>query len=67
MSKTSQKKFSAYQMGIDDGLLGLDVRWYAHPKMKYYMEGYREGRRARKPQKPQGMNFFERLVFAFFG
>jgi hypothetical protein len=67
VSKTSQRKFSAYQSGLDDGIQGLPVRWSRHPKLDHYLAGYRDGSRARQPQRPRGLNFWERLLFVIFG
>lgn len=67
MSRSSQKKFSAYQEGIDDGLCGKPVRWARHPRLEHYLAGYYEGKKNRCPQKPRGMKFWERVLFVFFG
>lgn len=67
MSKTSQRKFSAYQEGLDDGLTGKPVKWARHPKLEHYMAGYNEGKRARTPVVPRGMTLLERIVFVLFG
>lgn len=67
MSRTSQRKFSIYQEGLDDGLIGRPVKWVRHPKLEHYMAGYREGLKARQPQQPRGMTFLERVLFVIFG
>ena len=67
MSRTSQKKFSAYQEGIDDGLCGRPTKWTRHPQLDHYMAGYNEGKRAACPQPPRNMTFMERVMFVLFG
>jgi hypothetical protein len=67
MSKTSQRKFSAYQLGLDDGIQGFSARWLRHPRLDHYMAGYEVGRKARKPPTPRGLNLWERIVFVLFG
>ena len=67
MSRTSQRKFSAYQEGLDDGLIGRPKKWAQHPKLEHYLAGYREGQNAQQPQEPRGMTFWERVLFVIFG
>ncbi len=61
MSKTSQRKQSAYSQGLLDARDGRGVRWKRHPYMEQYMRGFRHGRKwfpgPRWPerQKPQGL------------
>jgi hypothetical protein len=67
MSRTSQKKKSAYQLGFDDGLLGNGSRWARHPQLDFYEEGYREGHNARLTMPPPRMTLIQRIKFVFFG
>ena len=67
MSRTSQKKFSAYQEGLDDGLCGRPIKWIRHPRLEHYLAGYGEGKKAARPQPPRDMTFVERIVYVLFG
>jgi hypothetical protein len=67
VSKTKQKKISAYQLGVNDGLLNHKERWIRHPQMEFYREGYMEGRRARTHLPPPRMTIIDRLLFVIFG
>lgn len=67
MSKTSQRKISAYQSGLEDGLLGKPHKWIRHPQIKFYSEGYLVGKDARSIMPPPKMTFIQRLQFVVFG
>jgi hypothetical protein len=69
MSKSSQRKLSAYQQGFDDGLLDNHVQWVAHPMLANYQAGFHDGHYARclKQKKSLKMTFLERLKFVIFG
>lgn len=43
MSKTQQRKVSAYQLGLQDARNDRYFRWAKHPQLSHYRRGYRDG------------------------
>lgn len=43
MSKTKQRKESAYYLGLKDARQNKHFRWSRHPQLSHYRRGYRHG------------------------
>lgn len=55
MSKTSQRRVSAFTLGQRDAKKGLGFRWKKHPNLKDYRRGYLS---VNKPKRTLFQRFF---------
>ncbi len=70
MSKTSQRKRSAYELGMRDAVAGDPFRWERHPFLHWYRDGYQAGlvqRKQAEPEKAWGNSWLGRLMGRLFG
>lgn len=61
MSKTAQRKRSAYEQGFEHGRNCKPFMWRRHPQMAEYKRGYKEGNKS--INRAKHYTFFQALAY----
>lgn len=70
MSRTTQRRQSAFKLGFEDGKSGLEFRYHHHPFKAAYAKGYWEGRAIwleLHPVEPFHIRWVRLILNKYFG